>query len=345
MRILCFTDNHFSEKSSIVTKYGTKYTLRLENQVESLNWLETIALKKECDYIIGCGDFFDKAQLTDQELTALGEIQWSNIPHYFLVGNHESEENDLQYSSTMALRGANRMVINEPSLVVVDENTEFAFLPYIVESNKKDITEYFSNIAETDKLRLMFSHNDIKGIQLGPVVSKSGFTVEELSSCSHLCINGHLHNGMQIGPTVINLGNLCGKDFSEDADRYLHRVMIIDTDSMSVDFVENPYSFNFYKLEINVEADLARLNQLKPNAVVSLKCKDNLVLKARSVVEQLANIVESRIIITKDAVTTSEDNLDISMLCVDQCAKFIECCREKLDNTDILEFELAEILK
>ena len=42
MKILCFTDNHFCEKSSIITKYGAKYTLRLENQllkIWKLNYL------------------------------------------------------------------------------------------------------------------------------------------------------------------------------------------------------------------------------------------------------------------------------------------------------------------
>ena len=44
MKILCFTDNHFCERSSIVTKYGTKYSLRLENQLASINWVEQLAI-------------------------------------------------------------------------------------------------------------------------------------------------------------------------------------------------------------------------------------------------------------------------------------------------------------
>ena len=38
MRIALATDNHFCEKSSIVQKMGTKYTLRLENQLKSIRW-------------------------------------------------------------------------------------------------------------------------------------------------------------------------------------------------------------------------------------------------------------------------------------------------------------------
>lgn len=37
MKIALFTDNHFCERCSIITGYGTKYSLRLENQIKTLN--------------------------------------------------------------------------------------------------------------------------------------------------------------------------------------------------------------------------------------------------------------------------------------------------------------------
>ena len=342
MRILCFTDNHFSEKSSIITKYGTKYTYRLENQLASLNWLETLALKKECDLVVCLGDFFDHAQLTDQELTALQDIQWSKIPHFFIVGNHESEENDLQYSSTMALLGPYNQVICQPTLIE-EQGVELAFLPYILESNRKPITEYFSK--NPSKLRLLFTHTDILGLQLGPVVSRSGFSIEELESVSHLCINGHLHNGQAISQQIVNLGNLTGKDFSEDATKYTHRVLLIDTDTMNVEFIENPHAFNFYKLDIDTLTDLDKLYNLKPNAIVSIKCKDYLAAEVRKILDAAdSTILESRIILTKDLSESSEE-FNTANLYIDQCAKFAECCRAKLANSEILEAELAEILK
>ena len=93
MKILCYTDNHFCERSSIITKYGTKYSLRLENQLASLNWAEQLAIDEGCAMIVCLGDFFDKPHLTDQEITAIQDIKWAeDIPHYFLVGNHISFE-------------------------------------------------------------------------------------------------------------------------------------------------------------------------------------------------------------------------------------------------------------
>lgn len=343
MKILCFTDNHFCERSSIISRYGNKYSLRLENQLNSLNWVERTAKNNECDLIICLGDFFDKPHLTDQELTALQEIQWSDIKHYFIVGNHESEEISLQYSSTNALRAENRLIIDSPCLQEFAD-FELAFLPYVTESAKKPLAEYFRPIV--DKPRILLSHNDLLGIQMGPVVSKSGFSPEEIEANCTCCLNGHLHNGQTITSKILNLGNLTGKDFGEDAFRYDHKIVIIDTDSFSFKFIENPYAFNFYKLDILTEADLAKFKLLKENAVLSIRCDEKLIAQTREVITASESIIEARLMIVKRFNSDSSDkSISISDLVVDQCVKFAECCREKLENSPLLEMELAEILK
>ena len=343
MRVLIYTDNHFCEKFSIITKMGDKYTTRLENQIKSINWAEDLAYKKGCQYVICAGDFFDKPNLTQQELTALNEVMFAPCcAHYFLVGNHESEENDLHYNSTEVLQQDRRsnFIVAEPRLLE-EPGFELAFLPYITEARRQDVKDYF---PEPKAKRLLISHNDLFGVQMGPAVSTVGFKPEDLASICDLCVNGHLHNGIKINEKVINLGNLTGKDFGEDAFRYKHNVMLVDTDTMTYELIENPYAFNFYKIEINTKADLAVLNKLANNAVVSVKCKDVLVAEAKELIASLPNIIESRVVITRE-VTNGETAEDITDLTVDQYVKFAECCREKLENTPILEAELAEILK
>ena len=341
MRILIYTDPHFCEKFSIVTKMGDKYTTRLENVIKSINWAENLAYEKGCQYVICAGDFFDKPNLTQDEITALREIKWAPMcAHYFLVGNHESEEADLHYSSTKALEGTDRFVISDP--ICFDEpGFELAFLPYIVESRKQDIKAYF---PEQKAKRLLISHNDLFGIQLGPVASAVGFKPADLESVCDICINGHLHNGTTISKKVLNLGNLTGKDFGEDAFKYRHNVLLFDTNTFTYDLIENPYALNFYKLEINTKTDLKLLDRLDNNAVISVKCKDTLVKELRDLIATKTNIVESRIVITRE-LADGETVTDISDLTVDQYVKFAECCREKLENNKILEDELAEILK
>jgi DNA repair exonuclease SbcCD nuclease subunit len=343
MKVLIYTDPHFCEKFSIITKMGDKYTTRLENQIKSINWAENLAYEKGCQYVICAGDFFDKANLTQQELTALNDIQWAPMcAHYFLVGNHESEENDLHYNSTEVLQQDRRsnFIIAEPRLLE-EPGFELAFLPYITEARRQPIESYFP--APKAK-RLLISHNDLFGIQLGPAVSAVGFKPEDLASICTLCVNGHLHNGTQINEKVLNLGNLTGKDFGEDAFRYSHNVLLLDTDTFEYKLIPNPYAFNFYKIDINTKADLEKVKHLKDNAVLSVKCKDTLVAEFKELLASLPNIVETRIVITREIVS-GELTEDITDLTVDQYVKFAECCKEKLENTPILEAELAEILK
>lgn len=351
MRFIIYSDNHFCEKCSLITKLGNKYSMRLENQIASLNWIEETAIKKDCNVVICGGDFFDKYFVTDQELTALKDINWNTLPHYFLVGNHESEENDLQYSSAKALEGSNRFVVSTPEIYHFwDKNKkecEVAFLPYIVESNRKDLSEYFEHKPlRPDVYRLLISHNDLFGVQMGPVISRTGFKPEELSKICNLCINGHLHNGQKILENVINIGNLTGKDFGENAFKYKHGAYIVDTETKVIDFIENPYAFNFYSIEINSEFDILKLKRLKQNSVVSLKCKASLVADTRKAIESLPNIVESRLMVVRDtSLIEGLETANIDDLTMDHKGKFVECCKEKIDNTPILEEELAEVLK
>jgi len=346
MKILIYADNHFCERSSIISRFGTDYTVRLENQIKSINWAENLAEERGCQYVICLGDFFDKPSLTQDELTALRDLKWaSGCAHYFLVGNHESEEADLHYSSTKALEGRNRFVISEPKLFE-EPGFELAFLPYIVESNRRPVSEYFKPMSE-GSFRILCSHNDLFGIQMGPAVSSIGFKPEELAEYCSICFNGHLHNGQWvIKDKVLNLGNLTGKDFGEDAYRYPHRIAIVDTDKQTVEFVENPHAFNFYKIDIVSEADLVKLTKLKNNAVIQVRCLARFAEQVRQIIAENKSgaIIESRLIIIHEAAN-EETAVDISDLTVDQHVKFAECCRACLENSEILEQELAEILK
>ena len=342
MKILCFTDNHFCERSSIVTRYGEKYSLRLENQLDSINWVEQISKEKGCDLVVCLGDFFDKPHLTDQELTALQEIKWNDLPHYFLVGNHESEEINLQFSSTSALKALNREIIDYPCTKAFGD-VELAFLPYVTESEKQPLEEYF---ITKPAYRILFSHNDLLGIQMGPVISKTGFSIEELENNCTFCLNGHLHNGQAASRRVLNLGNLTGKDFGEDAFRYEHKVAIIDTDTFKFEFIENPYAFNFYKIDILSKSDLDILTKVKHNAILSIRCDESCIEAVRTIIKDSPYILEARVVMVKQFAASDEDTvINISDLVVDQCVKFAECCREKLEASPILEMELAEILK
>lgn len=348
MKILLFADLHMCPRASIINKWGTKYPVRLENCIETVNWLERLAEEYKCKYIINLGDFFDKPDLSSETITAVQDIQWSNIMHYHLVGNHDASNSSLIFNSTNTLMAGTHSIITEPQLLFLDD-CEILFLPYIVECDRKPLDQYLldknGKYISTNKPRVILSHNDISGIQLGPVMSRTGFTVDEIEASCQLFCNGHLHNGQSITDRIINLGNCTGKDFGENSFIYSHNVAILDTKTLELTYIENPYAFNFYKLEITVESDIVKLYKLKPRAVVSLKCDSTLVDKAKQAINELPNIIESRIIITRkyeEAESDTSSNIDLS---VDHLARFIECCRSNIEASVILDEELSEICK
>jgi hypothetical protein len=143
---------------------------------------------------------------------------------------------------------------------------------------------------------------------------------------------------------VINLGNLTGKDFGEDALKYNHNIAILDTDSLNITYIENPYAYNFYKLQVESEQDLIVLNTLKANAVVSIKCDSALIELAKQKIEELKNnILETRLIAVKKYDYEDNEETTNFDLTVDHLARFIECCKPTLDNNKILDEELAVI--
>lgn len=75
MRVLIFSDVHWSATSSIVRTIADKYTLRLQLLLNSMNWVNNQAVVNNCDFMICAGDFFDRTTINDLELTALRDIK------------------------------------------------------------------------------------------------------------------------------------------------------------------------------------------------------------------------------------------------------------------------------
>lgn len=341
MKILLFTDLHMCPQASIINKWGTKYQKRLENCIESVNWLERKAEELNCDYIISLGDFFDKPDLTSDTITACQDIKWSNIMHCHIVGNHDASNSSLTFNSTNSLRADFHAVIDRPQALVLDD-CDICFLPYVTECDRKPLSDYF-HTRDINKPRVILSHNDISGIQMGPVVSKTGFGLEEIEANCDYFINGHLHNGQALTNKVINLGNLTGKDFGENAFMHKHCAAVLDTATMSIEYIENPYAYNFYKLQVDCDNDLYIFDQLKNNAVVSVKCAQSLVEVVRQKIETTPNIIESRVILVRQY---EESTVDTELnLTVDHLTRFIECCKVSIENSTILDEELSEICK
>ena len=343
MKILVVGDVHFSQYSSIVRSRGKNFSTRLENMIQSLNWVEQVSKEYGCEEEIFLGDFFDRPDLNSEEITALSEIEWNHSSRlkHFIVGNHESGIASLVYNSTQSLHrfGA---VEDTPYIYSLDEKTEILFLPYITEDDRKPFAEYLTNRNPAKKL-IVFSHNDIKDFQMGAFLSTTGFSVDEIGQYSDLYMNGHLHNCGQVSDKIINVGNLTGQNFSEDAFKYEHHIAILDTDTMKIEYVENPYAMNFYKIEINSESDIKELKKIKSNAVLHIRCLDTLENVVRSTLETL-NVIASKIILVSTASSGSIDS-SVSLKCADHLKQFIDfiLSRDDIDDKEIFRQELSEV--
>lgn len=222
---------------------------------------------------------------------------------------------------------------------------EICFLPYISETDRKPLEEYFGK-KPSNRYRLILSHNDIKGIQMGSFISQSGFDIVDINDSCDLFLNGHLHNDARITSKIINIGNICGQNFSEDASKYLHTYLTFDLQTKKLEAWENIYAFNFYKLDWSAETNIDKMKQmlssLRNNAVVTISAKEQYTDDIQNIIDNIPNIVASRIlnVIEKEKSGQSEEIITLNHI-----DAFRDYVLSNIGNTDIIREELQEILQ
>lgn len=348
---MCFyTDVHWSQNSSIVRSRGEKYSARLENLIKSVNWAEKLAFDTGCSAVICGGDFFDSSELNCEEISALKEVEWAPISHVFITGNHESTVKSLEFSTTEIFSLCpNSIVMHTPQQYFIDgtNGVEFCFLPYITEDDREPIHNYFGG---KESKRIIFSHNDLKDVQYGQFISTEGFSVSDIEESCDLFINGHIHHCSCITEKIINGGNLTGQNFTEDATKFEHCALIIDTDTLRVQFYKNPHAFNFYKLSathLDDEVDFKLLiRALDPNAVSTIKVKADKLEMVKKVLEEFPKekIGEYRLLVEHDS--THIDSTSVEELHTDDHLKqFEQYVSTHIGDSDIIREELSIVMR
>lgn len=341
MKLFLVGDVHWSEYSSILRKQGKVYSQRLENLIQTINWCEKTAEETECDRVVYLGDFFDKPVLNDREISALNEIKWANsIPHDFVVGNHESSVNGLRFSSTKVLEKPNFTIRDTPYLEICGD-ISIGWLPYITEDDRKSLDDYFHGSTP----KVIFSHNDIKGMKFGTLESKTGFDISDIEAHCELFVNGHLHNGAWLTDKILNLGNITGQNFGENSYKYAHRAAVLDTVSLGLEFIENPYAFNFLQVDIIKDEDIAGFFPKKKNMVINFRCDEALIQSLRDKLTTVA-LAESRVTSVRSKTHHNEGNEgEIEIEAIDGNKRFSEFMLDKLGDSDIVRQEILEVLR
>lgn len=313
MKLLIIGDIHYAQNSSLIRGQNEVLSERLEMCNKAINWVEQLGIDKKVDEMVYLGDFFDTPTLNAMEITSLTEIKWNDRPHQILCGNHEMGRNDLLTSSAHILKLLGFNLITEPTSI----NNIF-YLPY---SLTPTLEQYQNE-------KIIFSHNDIKGINLGGYVTQHGLELEDINC---FFVNGHIHNGTELKKNVFNLGNFVGQNFGEDAFKYKHQVMVLDTDTLEYELIENPYTFNFYKI-----TKMTELNKIKENAIISVTTKEPDKFKKK--IRENKNILYSRVVTEVELNKNNEikEQVDLS---VDHHQLFKDYINEVLGEKGLLELE------
>ncbi len=367
-KILIFSDNHFCATSSIVRGMSGEYTTRLDYELKTIQWLTETARQNDCKSMFCLGDFFDSPTLNSMEIGALSRVDWDDRIVYFLVGNHELGRNIHSFSSAHVnlLHHDVEDVFDKPVILsYLEDNLLIYVLPYQVDV-KEDAKEYF--VASESKLpeymkyyrKILFSHNDLKGIQMGKFISTSGLDVDKLSKDFDLTLNGHLHNSEFVRSNVLNVGNVIGQNFSEDAFKYSHNCWILDLGNLSITPIENPYSFNFYSIDLtdpkhNIDWVNKFNMEMKRNTVLNIKVKEedshyyrvrfDPTVPEERLLPRCIKTVAARIQVVreKDESKTSEKSFE--GLRVNHLEEFQNFVLENIGNSPLVREELVEVIQ
>lgn len=234
----------------------------------------------------------------------------------------------------------NCIVVDTPTSII-EGDTEYCFLPYIAENDRKAIEDYF---GPKTRHRVILSHNDIKGEQMGNFISQVGFNIEDIYKNCDFFFNGHLHNKHMITQHIVNVGNICGQNFGEDAKRYSHSYIIYDQDKKTYEEWENPYALNFYKLNFSsIDSLTKELENLLPNPVLTVQVSEDIATLAKERLSEWDGIVSFRVITTD---TTKEKNVqEENLIQLNHIDSFRQYMLDALGDSDIVKQELQEVLK
>jgi hypothetical protein len=184
-------------------------------------------------------------------------------------------------------------------------------------------------------------------MQYGAFESKIGFELSELAQCDFF-VNGNIHNFTEFGPTCVNLGNICGQNFSENAKHYPHHIMLLVPETLDYAYQENPFALHFYKFDIMSISELNKeLLNINDNAIMSIKAPQSLVAEVKQILESNVKIKEYRVI-TLPELVSAEDTIGPNtevIESVNHLDEFIKFVKENMDYTETVQVELAEVCK
>lgn len=315
MKVLIYTDPHFSSTTSILTNTsGYKYSARLDMLIDSFKWIYEQAHTHKVDCICNLGDLLDKTEVSSRELSALAEALSCNkysIPEYHLIGNHDK---DSELLNSVSIIGVSPLinVITKPTII----HDQLYCVPYTNDTSSIDFQSVV-DVMDNNNNKYLLSHLTYQGMMIG-YKELSGLSQSLVCGLFTKVFNGHIHTSSRISDNkVINVGSVFGYGFNDDYSVSIPNIIILDTLDNSTIRIPNPKSCLFYKKSFKYTTDLITLfNELlklsNPKCIsleVPFSLRDNVESIINDYSEKL-NLVQYRVrsIVTSETTLTDITN-------------------------------------
>ena len=234
MRYLFFSDIHFhgTHRFSHITDEG--YTIRELEHLSCAQTIIDICNKEDIDRIVFCGDLYQAVgdNLSTQTQSAVCEFveKISKIkPLDMLVGNHD-------LSGTTNFKAVHKLIPFKyfNNVTVYDSPVEkdgIVYMPYC--TSDEYATTVLENIKDK-KNKVVFSHLELKGINLGNGIETTHGVPLDLLSQFKMTIQGHYHGSSSYGPNIKVIGSTQRLSF-KDPGKSRNNIIIYDTETNKIE--------------------------------------------------------------------------------------------------------------
>lgn len=234
MRFLCFSDIHFhgTHRFSHITAEG--YTIRELEHLSCAQTLIDICNEEDIDRIVFCGDLYQAVgdNLSTQTQSAVCEFieKISKIkPLDMIVGNHD-------LSASTNYKNVHKLIPFKyfDNVTVYDNPFEignFIFMPYC--TSDEYATCFLENIKDKQN-KVVFSHLELKGINLGNGIETTHGVPLNLLSQFKMVIQGHYHSSNGYGPNIKVTGSTQRLSF-KDPGKARNNIIIYDTETNKIE--------------------------------------------------------------------------------------------------------------
>ena len=234
MRYLCFSDIHFhgTHRFSHITSEG--FTIRELEHLSCADVIVNICNQENIDKIIFCGDLYQSVgdNLSTQTQAAVCEFveKISKIkPLDMIVGNHDlsASTNYKNVHKLIPFKYFNNVTVYDTP---VEENN-IVYMPYC--TSDEYAIAFLESIKDKQN-KVVFSHLELKGINLGNGIETTHGVPLELLSQFKMTIQGHYHGSSSYGPNIKVAGSTQRLSF-KDPGKSRNNIIIYDTETNKIE--------------------------------------------------------------------------------------------------------------